>query len=82
MNMDLFLESYQGDDMRYGQDYDKYVCDDRDTSEYVQMIREMSDEEFEHFGRQLKDKEKNQDWKPPVRKMAGGFLIPIFRRVT
>ena len=44
-----------------GQDYDKYVCDDRDTSEYVQMIREMSDEEFEHFGRQLKDKEKNQD---------------------
>ena len=35
--------------------------DDRDTSEYVQMIREMSDEEFEHFGRQLKDKEKNQD---------------------
>ena len=44
MNMDLFLESYQGDDMRYGQDYDKYVCDDRDTSEYVQMIREMSDE--------------------------------------
>lgn len=61
MNMDLFLESYQGDDIRYGQDYDKYVCDDRDTSEYVQMIREMSDEEFEHFGRQLKDKEKNQD---------------------
>ena len=39
MNMDLFLESYQGDDMRYGQDYDKYVCDDRDTSEYVQMIQ-------------------------------------------
>ena len=42
MNMDLFLESYQGDDMRYGQDYDKYVCDDRDTSEYVQMIWEAS----------------------------------------
>lgn len=61
MNMDLFLESYRGDDMRYGQDYDKYVCDDRDASEYVQMIREMSDEEFECFCKQLKDKEKSQN---------------------
>ena len=59
MNMDLFLESYQGDAMRYGQDYDKYVCDDRDTSEYVQMIREMSDEEFERYLEKLKAEEKN-----------------------
>ena len=39
-NMDLFLESYWGDDMRYGQDYDKYICDDRDTLEYVLCFNE------------------------------------------
>lgn len=44
--------------MRYGQDYDKYICDDRDTAEYVQMIREMSDEEFECFLERLKEKPK------------------------
>lgn len=42
--------------MRYGQDYDRYICDDRDTAEYVQMIREMSDEEFERFLEELKEK--------------------------
>lgn len=56
VNIELFLESYRGDGMRYGQDYDRYICDDRDTAEYVQMIREMSDEEFERFLEELKEK--------------------------
>ena len=60
-NTVLFLESYRGDDMLYGQDYDKYICDDRDTLEFVQMIREMSDEEFERFLEQLKEKDKVQN---------------------
>lgn len=59
MNMDLFLESYQGDDMRYGQDYDKYVCDDRDTSEYVQMIRECRTRNLNILGGNSKIRKKS-----------------------
>ncbi|MFR8002520.1 MAG: hypothetical protein ACLU62_06315 [Hydrogeniiclostridium sp.] len=45
--------------MGYGQDYDKYICDDRDQIEHMQMIREMSDEEFERYLEKLKAEEEN-----------------------
>lgn len=54
-----FLKNCRGDFMGYGQDYDKYICDDRGQLEHMQMIREMSDEEFERYLEKLKAEEKN-----------------------
>lgn len=38
---------------------EKYVCDDRTVIEELQMIRNMSDEEFEQYAEEQKQRKEN-----------------------
>lgn len=42
----------------HGDETTDYICDDRDVYENMRIIRSMSDEEFEHFRKELNELEE------------------------
>ena len=51
--------SPEGIDRLYDETFNEYICDDRNTLENVRSIKNMSDEEFEKYIEELREKQNN-----------------------